>query len=146
MTANRGFGAQLGQRVRICAQTWGHDTQKYVFHVKGMEVVETDPRGYSAWGLGYATSTRGACHMRAYSVFEYGGMTNEEMMRIAGITSIDQRLSWKGKGKAIAYLEDLRCVGDSLELCHFLDAGHFWVSRGAGRADCCGYWPGIQSG
>ncbi|MGQ9494566.1 MAG: aldehyde ferredoxin oxidoreductase family protein [Anaerolineae bacterium] len=125
MAYNRGFGGQLGQGVRICAKSWGHDAEKYAFHVKGMEVVGTDPRGYPAWGLGYATSTRGACHMRAYSVFEYGGMTDQEMLRIAGTTSIGRRLSWESKGRAVAYLEDLRCVGDSLELCHFLTRGTF---------------------
>ncbi|MBC7262028.1 MAG: aldehyde:ferredoxin oxidoreductase, partial [Chloroflexi bacterium] len=67
MAQNQGWGAQLGQGVRMCAQTWGHGAERYAFHVKGMEVVGTDPRGYPAWGLGYATSTRGACHMRAYS-------------------------------------------------------------------------------
>jgi len=125
MAHNVGFGAELGQGVRTCAQRWGRGAERYAFHVKGMEIVGTDPRGYPAWGLGYATSTRGACHMRAYSVFEYGGMTEEEMMRIAGTTEIGKRLGWKGKGKAVAYLEGMRAVGDSLELCDFLTRATF---------------------
>jgi aldehyde:ferredoxin oxidoreductase len=125
MAHNDGFGAELGQGVRRCAKRWGRGTKEYALHVKGMEVVGTDPRGYPAWGLGYATSSRGACHMRAYSVFEYGGMTEEEMLRIAGTTDIGRRFSWEGKGRAVAYLENMRCVGDSLELCDFLTRSTF---------------------
>lgn len=58
--------------------------------------------------------------MRAYSNFEYKGMTDAEMMRIAGTTEIQERFAHKGKGKAVAYLENLRCVGDAMGLCHFL--------------------------
>jgi aldehyde:ferredoxin oxidoreductase len=125
MAHNEGFGGELGHGVRLCAQRWGRGTEAYALHVKGMEVVGTDPRGYPAWGLGYATSSRGACHMRAYSVFEYGGMTDDEMVRIAGTTKIGQRFSWRGKGRAVAYLENMRCVGDSLGLCDFLTRSTF---------------------
>jgi len=125
MAHNQGLGGQLGQGVLRCSQRWGSGAEHYAFHVKGLEVVGTDPRGYPAWGLGYATSSRGACHMRAYSVFEYGGMTDEEMLRLAGTEAIAERLGWQGKGKAVAHLEDMRCVGDSLELCHFLTRATF---------------------
>jgi aldehyde:ferredoxin oxidoreductase len=125
MAHSEGFGGELGQGVRTCAQRWGRGAEKYAFHVKGMEIVGTDPRGFPAWGLGYATSSRGACHMRAYSVFEYGGMTEDEMLRISGTTAIQERLSWKGKGKAVAYEEGMRCVSDSLEMCDFLTRSTF---------------------
>ncbi len=120
MGRNEGFGGELGAGVRACAQRWGKDAPRYALHVKGMEVVGTDPRGIPAWGLGYATSTRGACHMRAYSNFEYGGMSDEEMVRISGTTAIGDTHGWEGKGRAVAYLENVRAYGDSLELCHLL--------------------------
>jgi len=88
-----------------------------------METVGTDPRGQLSWGLAYATSNRGACHMRAYANFEYGGLTNEEMLRIAGTTGIQERFSYKGKGKAVAYLENLRTIGDVIGMYHFLTSG-----------------------
>ena len=61
--------------------------------------------------------------MRAYSNFEYGGLSDEEMIRVSGTTEISSREGWVGKGKAVAYLEDLRAIGDSLVLCHMLTRG-----------------------
>jgi aldehyde:ferredoxin oxidoreductase len=106
--------------VKECAKLWCGDAVKYALHVKGMETVATDPRGQPSWGLGYATSSRGACHMRAYGNFEYGGMSDEGMMKIAGTTSIADRYSLEGKGKAVAYLEDMHAFGDSLGTCKFM--------------------------
>jgi aldehyde:ferredoxin oxidoreductase len=125
MGHNEGLGGELGAGVRACARNWGSEAEKYALHVKGMEVVGTDPRGMPAWGLGYATSTRGACHMRAYSNFEYGGVSDEEMIRIGGTTAIADRTGWEGKGRAVAYLENMRAYGDSLELCILLTRGEF---------------------
>jgi len=129
MAHNDGFGGELGQGVQRCAQRWGSGAEEYAFHVKGLELVGTDPRGYHAWGLGYATSSRGACHMRAYSTFEYDQMTEQEMIQIAGMTAIQDRFGREGKGRAVAYLEDMRCVGDSLEMCHWLTRATFGLPQ-----------------
>ncbi len=118
MAHMEGFGAQLSMGIRYCAKQWGKGCEHYALHVKGMETTATDPRGQPSWGLGYATSSRGACHMRAYGNYEYGGMSTEEMMRIAGTVKIGTRYSYEGKGKANAYLENLRAVGDAIGLCH----------------------------
>ncbi|MCE4601564.1 MAG: aldehyde ferredoxin oxidoreductase C-terminal domain-containing protein, partial [Desulfurococcales archaeon] len=37
-------------------------------HVRGMEMPAYDPRGINSMALAYATSNRGGCHLRAYSV------------------------------------------------------------------------------
>ena len=36
--------------------------------VKGQSIPAYDPRGIQGIGLGYATSNRGACHLRGYTV------------------------------------------------------------------------------
>ena len=118
MASMKGFGAQLSMGIRYCAKLWGKGCEHYALHVKGMETTATDPRGQPSWGLGYATSSRGACHMRAYGNYEYGGMSKEEMLRIAGTEKIAIRFSYEGKGKANAYLENLRAIGDAIGLCH----------------------------
>ena len=117
---NEGLGSQLAYGVRHCAQEWGEDTIPYALHVKGMETVATDPRGQPSWGLGYATSSRGACHMRAYGNFEYGGMDEDAMLRISGTTAIAERFGVEGKGRAVAFLEDMHAFGDSLGTCKFM--------------------------
>ncbi len=38
-------------------------------HVKGLEMPAYDPRGSYGMGLAYATSERGACHLRAFPLF-----------------------------------------------------------------------------
>lgn len=38
-------------------------------HAKGLEMPAYDPRGSYGMGLAYATSERGACHLRAFSIF-----------------------------------------------------------------------------
>jgi aldehyde:ferredoxin oxidoreductase len=60
-------------------------------------------------GLGYATSNRGACHLRAYvAAAELG---------VIGIEA--DPLEWKGKGELVMTFQDLAAFSDSLDLCKF---------------------------
>jgi len=54
--------------------------------VKGMEMAAYDPRGSYGMGLAYATSERGACHLRAFTIFAADPFKLEAMARdvIAG--------------------------------------------------------------
>ena len=62
-TRNEGFGADIamGSR-RLCAK-YGHPDLS--MSVKGQEFAAYDGRGMQGMGLAYATSNRGACHLRA---------------------------------------------------------------------------------
>ncbi len=115
-----GIGEQLSQGVKRCAEFWGDESKYYALEVKGLETVGTDPRGQPSWGLAYATSTRGACHMRAYTHFEDHGMKEEDMVRVAGTARIADRFDTVGKGRGVAYVENLRALGDALGVCHLL--------------------------
>jgi len=50
---------QLGQELKAV---------DYAQEIKGLELPGYDPRGSIGMGLGYATSERGACHMRAFTM------------------------------------------------------------------------------
>jgi aldehyde:ferredoxin oxidoreductase len=63
-----GCGELLAQGVRAVAASWGQGTEEYAMHVKGMEIPGYDPRGAFGMALAYATSDRGACHQRAWTV------------------------------------------------------------------------------
>ncbi len=77
--------------------------------VKGQAVPAYDPRGLKGMGLGYATSNRGACHLRAYvAAAELG---------VVGIEA--DPLEWKGKGELVKTFQDLAAFSDSLDLCKF---------------------------
>ena len=70
-------------------------------------------------GLGYATSNRGACHLRGYSPASELG--------VIGLKT--DPLDWEGKGELLKILQDLHAFGDSLDLCKFSsfvqDAGNY---------------------
>lgn len=59
----RGVGDVLAQGIKYASVTWGLDD--LAIHVKGLEPAGYDPRVLKGMGLAYATSTRGACHLRA---------------------------------------------------------------------------------
>jgi len=66
MTGKReGFGRLIGEGSRRLAEKYGSEAAKYAMNVKGMEFPGYDPRGIQGMSLAFATSTRGACHLRA---------------------------------------------------------------------------------
>jgi aldehyde:ferredoxin oxidoreductase len=60
-------------------------------------------------GIAYATSNRGACHLRAYT-------PASELGLISGKTD---PLEWKGKGELTKLFQDLHAFSDSMDLCKF---------------------------
>ena len=80
--------------------------------VKGQAIPAYDPRGLKGMGIGYATSNRGACHLRAYTpAAELGVMP-------FGSLKVDP-LDWKGKGELAMIFQNVHAVSDSLDLCKF---------------------------
>ena len=63
-------------------------------------------------GIAYATSNRGACHLRAYTpAAELGVMP-------FGSLKVDP-LEWKGKGELVMIFQDIHAFSDSMDLCKF---------------------------
>lgn len=77
--------------------------------VKNQAIPAYDPRGIQGIGLGFATSNRGACHLRGYTVAS----------EIAGIPEQTDRLQPEGKGALLKIFQDLHAFSDSLDLCKF---------------------------
>jgi aldehyde:ferredoxin oxidoreductase len=77
--------------------------------VKGQGVPAYDPRGLKGMGIAYATSNRGACHLRAYT----------PAAELLGVPEKMDPLEWKGKGELTKLLQDLHAVSDSFDLCKF---------------------------
>ncbi|WP_240986600.1 aldehyde ferredoxin oxidoreductase family protein [Acididesulfobacillus acetoxydans] len=73
IAGRRGLGAVLAQGIKQAAQVW--HMEDMAIHVKGLEPPGYDPRVLKGMGLAYATSTRGACHLRAtFYKAELGGL------------------------------------------------------------------------
>jgi aldehyde:ferredoxin oxidoreductase len=103
----KGLGKFLSDGSWKAAQHFGPAALHYAMHVKGLEPAGYDPRGILGMGLAYATSNRGACHLRA-------------MMHVVEIFQgkLD-RFSWTGKAEVLKELQDISSVIDSLVMCKF---------------------------
>ncbi len=66
MAKREGIGAELALGSRALAAKYGHP--ELAMEVKNLELPGYDPRGSFGMSLAYATSDRGACHMRSYTV------------------------------------------------------------------------------
>ena len=60
-------GRDLALGAARLAQKYG--APERAAHAKGLEMPAYDPRGSYGMGLAYATSERGACHLRAFTIF-----------------------------------------------------------------------------
>ncbi len=117
MSLNEGLGKILGQGCRRAAEAFGHDSERFALQVKGLEISTVDPRAYQGWALAYAVAARGADHMRAYSNWEFGEV-QEDVCAEAGVpATVADRFTVEGKGRGVAYSENIRSITDSLEMC-----------------------------
>ncbi|MHA2407621.1 MAG: aldehyde ferredoxin oxidoreductase family protein [Candidatus Ranarchaeia archaeon] len=101
------FADYLAEGSRRAALKIGKDTLRYAPQVKGLELAGYSPRTLKSMSLGYATSTRGACHLRsgAYS-FDIKGVVD----RFEGDPS---------RGKLVSDSEDVYTIYDSVMFCKF---------------------------
>jgi len=103
----RGLGDVLAEGTARAAAAFGD--ANLAMTVKGQAIPAYDPRGIQGIGLGYATSNRGACHLRGYTVAS----------EIAGIPEPTDRLVPEGKGALLKIFQDLHAFSDSMNVCKF---------------------------
>ena len=115
IATRRGFGDLLADGVKRAAEKLGRG-KELAFHVKGLEIIQADPRGLKGYGLGYAVASRGGDHLRSEPFLE---LTDdpEKGLELFGVPEATLRLEYKGKGKLVRYFEDWCAVIDSLEVC-----------------------------
>ncbi len=103
-----GLGRELGQGSYRYALSRGK--LEASMSVKKLELPAYDPRGAYGMALGYAVSTRGGCHLRAYPI-------GNEILRKPVPTD---RFSFSGKARIVKIAEDLNATIDSLSACKFI--------------------------
>lgn len=111
----KGFGNLLADGVKRAAEKLGKG-KEIAFHVKGLEIIQADPRGLKGFGLGYAVASRGADHLRSEPFIELSN-DPKKGMEMFGLPEATLRLAYKGKGKLVRYFENWCAVIDSLEVC-----------------------------
>src|SRR6056297_257519 len=77
--------------------------------VKGQTMAAYDPRSMKGMAIGYATSNRGACHLRGYT----------PAAEILGIPEKVDPHEPDGKGELCATFQDLHAISDSFDICKF---------------------------
>jgi len=102
-----GFGKILGLGSKRLCEKYGHPELSMT--VKGQEFPAYDPRGIQGMGLAYATSNRGACHLRGYTVAS----------EILGIPEKTDPLATEGKAELVKAFQDATAAVDSSGLCVF---------------------------
>ena len=75
----KGRGKEMSQGVRYLASQYGG--KEFAMQVKNLELPGYEPRGNYGMGLAYATSERGACHLRAFTIFSQTPFDMEAMAR-----------------------------------------------------------------
>jgi aldehyde:ferredoxin oxidoreductase len=102
-----GFGKDVGMGSKRLCEKYGKP--EFSMTVKGQEFPAYDPRGIQGMGLAYATSNRGACHLRGYTVSS----------EIFGIPEKTDPLVSDGKAPLVKAFQDATAVVDSSGLCVF---------------------------
>ena len=110
-----GFGSILADGVRKAAEKLGKG-EEIALHVKGLEIIQADPRGLKGYGLGYAVASRGADHLRSEPFIELSD-NPKKGKELFGVPEATLRLSYRGKGKLVRFFENWCAIIDSLEVC-----------------------------
>jgi len=100
-------GEVLAEGVRIASEKLGKNSEEYAVHANGLEIPGYDPRGTFGMGLAYATSDRGGCHQRAWTV--KAELNDPEL----------DRFSLEKKAEIVKEVQDERAAFFSLVLCDF---------------------------
>ncbi|MEQ8664084.1 MAG: aldehyde ferredoxin oxidoreductase family protein [Rhodospirillales bacterium] len=102
-----GFGAEIGLGSKLLCEKYGHP--ELSMSVKGQEFPAYDSRGIQGMGLTYATSNRGACHLRSYTVAS----------EVLGIPEKTDPLVTEGKAGLVKAFQDATAAVDSAGICVF---------------------------
>jgi aldehyde:ferredoxin oxidoreductase len=108
LTANgQGFGKEIAQGSKRLTAKYGHP--ELSMSSKGQEFPAYDARGIQGMGLAYATSNRGGCHLRAYTVAS----------EVMGIPVKTDPLVSEGKPELVMAFQDATAAFDSAGVCVF---------------------------
>ena len=129
IASRTGLGVLLSKGVKQAAQELGNGTEKFAMHVKGLELPRQEPRIAKSFGLGHATSNRGADHLYGMPALDLAG--NWEVARQLYPEDIVEELmglsNEKYKADIVFYGEHFCAIVDSLGVCKFSTAETYTV-------------------
>lgn len=114
----RGFGSLLAEGSYRLANRYGHP--ELHMGAKKLDFASYDPRGLQGMGLGYATNSRGGCHIRGeIQDLTLYGVQHWRLTTDHNLGPVDP-LRWDDKPVLTADVQDWFCVIDSCGMCNFM--------------------------
>ncbi|HBG75226.1 MAG: hypothetical protein A2X25_12755 [Chloroflexi bacterium GWB2_49_20] len=121
ISLREGIGDILADGVKRAAAKIGGRAGYFAMHVKGLEMPRQEPRFSKGFGLGHATSNRGADHLYGLPAIDLGG--NWELARKVFPAEIVDRLmdpdDESFKPDMLVYGEHYCAVTDAIGVCKF---------------------------
>lgn len=116
----RGTGDLLADGVKEASSRLGHGSDFFAMHVKGVELPRQEGRVLKAFGLGHATSNRGADHLYALPTIDVAGMTDvaAKVLPECGPELMDVT-SEKFKARMVRFTEACNALADAAGICKF---------------------------
>jgi aldehyde:ferredoxin oxidoreductase len=122
----RGFGVEIGQGSKRLTAKYGHP--ELSMSSKGQEFPAYDGRAIQGIGLAYATSNRGGCHLRGYTIAS----------EVFGIPVKTDPTEHEGKPELVKAFQDATAAFDSSGLCIFTTFAWGLPDLAAQLAPACG--------
>jgi aldehyde:ferredoxin oxidoreductase len=115
------IGDLLAEGVGRAAQQIGAEAERYALHVKGMELPRQEPRVAKGFGLGHATSNRGADHLYALPAIDLGGAWDvaQRIFPAEIVPELMETDNERFKADMVVYGEHFCAVTDALGICKF---------------------------
>jgi aldehyde:ferredoxin oxidoreductase len=118
MAYRRGFGNILADGAFRLAARYGHP--EFFMGAKKLEFASYDPRGLQGMGLGYATNSRGGCHIRGeVQDLSLYGVNFWRITSDRNLGPVDP-LRWDDKPELAKEVQDWFCMIDSCGMCNFM--------------------------
>ena len=117
----RGVGDLLAEGTRAAAAAIGSGAERYAMQVKGMELPRQEPRFAKGFGLGHATSNRGADHLYGLPAIDLAGAWDvaRRVFPAEIVPELMDPANEKYKADMVVYGEHFCAVTDALGICKF---------------------------
>lgn len=120
---NEKFGKILKEGAKRAPKIMGRGSEKFMYHVKGLATISEEPRALRGFCFSWVTSSRGADHLRALVNIDMRGDVKLAKEFYGDVRTADP-LSPKGKGKVVAFKENLSAAADAAGVCKWLFVYH----------------------
>ncbi|MFX1338693.1 MAG: aldehyde ferredoxin oxidoreductase family protein [Promethearchaeota archaeon] len=119
MCKKEGIGKILSNGSRKASKIIGKGSEEFLTEIKGLEAPMHDPRAIFPLGLQYATSNRGACHLRGFANDLYSGFTGfNETLKITKEKPIRERTIDNPEfARDVAISQNLSEINNALGIC-----------------------------